>query len=96
MRVFVLEEGDSATRIKLLSFPDAPGQQPNQRFIHSTLGIRYLTLYVKDMKRALERLKKSNVTLLGQSPVDLGSGNFLTAAKDPDGNFFELIGPMKE
>ena len=96
VRVFVLDDGEQATRVKILSFPDAPGQQPNQSFIHSALGVRYLTLYVKDMKRALARLKEANVPLLADSPVDLGGGNFLTAVKDPDGVFVELIGPMKE
>lgn len=93
VRVFVLDEADQATRIKILSFPKAPGKQPDQAYIHSTTGIRYLTLYVKDVTRALERLKKEGVSLLGETPVDLGGGTFLVAVKDPDGNFIELIGP---
>jgi lactoylglutathione lyase len=92
VRVFVLDEVEQATRIKVLSFPDAPGKQPDQAYIHSTLGLRYLTLYVKDMNRALERLKQAGLALLGETPVDLGGGNLLVAVKDPDGNFFELIG----
>lgn len=93
VRVFVLDEADQATRIKILSFPTAQGKQPDQAYIHSTTGIRYLTLYVKDVTRALERLKKEGVSLLGETPVDLGGGTFLVAVKDPDGNFIELIGP---
>jgi lactoylglutathione lyase len=95
VRVFALDEGDQATRIKILSFPDAPGKQADQAFIHSTLGIRYLTLYVKDMTRALDRLKQAKVTLLGETPVELGGGTWLAAFKDPDGNFIELIGPRR-
>jgi lactoylglutathione lyase len=94
-RVFVLEEGEIATRIKLLTFPDAPGRPADQTYIHSTLGFRYLTLYVKDMNRALERLKQAKVALLGETPVDLGGGTLLVAFKDPDGNFIELIGPRR-
>ncbi len=93
VRVFVLDDGDQATRIKVLCFPKAQNKQPDQAYIHSTTGIRYLTLYVKDVTRALERLKKEGVSLLGETPVDLGGGNFLVAVKDPDGNFIELIGP---
>lgn len=93
VRVFVQDEVDQATRIKILSFPQAQGKQPDQAWIHSTLGIRYLTLYVKDVNRALERLKKAQVPLLGETPVDLGGGTCLVAVKDPDGNFIELIGP---
>ena len=93
VRVFVLGEGDLATRIKVLWFPEAPAKQPDQASIHATLGIRYLTLYVKDIDRALARLRKAGVALLGESPVDLGNRAFLVAVKDPDGNFIELIGP---
>ncbi len=95
VRVFVLDEADQATRIKILSFPDAPGKPADQAYIHSTLGIRYLTLYVKDMNRALERLKEAKVALLGETPVELGGGTWLVACKDPDGNFIELIGPRR-
>lgn len=95
VRVFVLDDGDNATRIKVLSFPEAPGKQSDQAWIHSTLGMRYLTLYVKDMNRALERLKQADVKLLGETPVDLGGGTFLVVVKDPDGNFLELIGPRR-
>ncbi len=95
VRVFVLDEADQATRIKILCFPDAPGKQADQAFIHSTLGIRYLTLYVKDINRSLERLKGAKVPLLGETPVELGGGTWLVAVKDPDGNFLELIGPRR-
>jgi catechol 2,3-dioxygenase-like lactoylglutathione lyase family enzyme len=95
VRVFVQEEVEQATRIKVLSFPQAPGKAPDQSYIHSTLGIRYLTLYVRDINRALERLKKAGVALLGDTPVELGGGTWLVAVKDPDGNFIELIGPRR-
>ena len=92
-RVFLLEEGNNATRIKVLAFPQAPGKQADQSFIHTTFGFRYLTLYVKDMNRALDRLRAAKVPLLGETPVELGGGSFLVTCKDPDGNFIELIGP---
>ncbi len=95
VRVFVLADIDQATRIKILSFPKLPSRQPRQDFIHSTLGIRYLTLYVKDINRTLQRLKEAKVPLLGETPYDLGGGNVLVAVKDPDGNFLELIGPRR-
>jgi len=95
VRVFVAEPGEQAPRIKVLEFPAAPPRQPDQRFIHTSLGVRYLTLYVKDMKQSLARLKNAGVKLEGETPVDLGGGSYLAVVKDPDGNFFELIGPMK-
>jgi catechol 2,3-dioxygenase-like lactoylglutathione lyase family enzyme len=95
VRVFVLEDIEPATRLKLLSFPEAPGKQSDQAYIHSTLGIRYLTLYVKDLNRVLERVKKAGVATLGETPVEIGAGTWLLAVKDPDGNFIELIGPRR-
>lgn len=92
-RVFALDDADNATRVKVLSFPKVHGKQPDQSYVHSTLGLRYLTLYVKDIDQALARLRGANIALLGQTPLDLGGGTFLVAIKDPDGNFYELIGP---
>jgi catechol 2,3-dioxygenase-like lactoylglutathione lyase family enzyme len=94
VRVFVMEDVAQATRIKILSFPEAKSTKQDQKFIHSTLGISYLTLFVRDMDRMLERLKKAKVPLEGKSPVDLGDGNVLVTVRDPDGNFIELIGPQ--
>lgn len=96
VRVFVLGEGEQATRIKILWFPEAASKKPDQQTIHATLGMRYLTLYVTDMNRALERLKAAKVQPLGETPFDLGGGTYITVVKDPDGNFIELIGPMKK
>ncbi len=28
----------------------------------------------------------------GETPLDLGGGSYIAVCKDPDGNFFELIG----
>jgi len=95
VRVFKLAEGEQATSIKVLSFPKAGGKKADQAFIHSTLGMRYVTLYVHDMSRALERLKAAKVKTLGETPLDLGGGTYITVVRDPDDNFFELIGPMK-
>jgi len=94
VRVFALTEGDG-TRLKVLSFPKAGAKTPEQKFIHSTLGFRYLTLYVKDMSAALARLKKAGVPTIGETPLDLGGGTMIAVVRDPDGNFVELIGPMK-
>jgi len=98
VRVFVLNDAEGATtaRIKLMAFPKAPGVKPDQKFIHSTISISYLTLFVNDLDLSVERLKKAKVKLLGKTPVDLGGGRFLAAVQDPDGNFIELIGPSKK
>ncbi len=96
IRVFVLGEGPGATKLKIMSFPDAKPAKPDQKFIHSTLGVSYLTLRVTDMDKAIEKLKKAGVKLMGKTPASLGGDNYLTTVQDPDGNFIELIGPMKK
>jgi catechol 2,3-dioxygenase-like lactoylglutathione lyase family enzyme len=95
IRVFELGEGNSATKLKLMSFPDASVAKPDRRFIHSTLGLNYLTIYPSDITPLLRRLKAASVKLLGESPVDLGGGTFLVTFQDPDGTFIELVGPAK-
>jgi lactoylglutathione lyase len=93
VRMFALGEGELATRLKIMSFPAAPGQAADQSFIHSTYGIRYLTLYVTSADRALELLKKAGVKPIGETPIALNANTRLIAVRDPDGNFIELIGP---
>ena len=93
VRVFVTDEIEGATRIKLMSFPDAGGKVADRSYIHTTIGVNYLTLFVDDMDEALERLNKADAKLLGETPVSLGGKTQLAVVRDPDGNFIELIGP---
>ncbi len=97
IRVFVLNPKAKGpkTKFKLMSFPKAPGKMQDQKFIHTSIGISYLTLFVTDMNKSVEKLKTANVKLLGKTPTDLGGGNFIAVFHDPDGNYIELIGPKK-
>ena len=96
-RVFVAVDaaGKPASKLKMMAFPKAQGKKPDQEFIHSTLGVSYLTLFVTDMDAVMNRLKKAGVKTLGKTPASIGGPNFLTVFRDPDGNFIELIGPSK-
>lgn len=80
----------------MMAFPKAQGKAPDQEFIHSTLGVSYLTLFVNDMSAVMARLKKAGVKTLGKTPAPIGGGNLLTVFRDPDGNFIELIGPANK
>ena len=97
IRVFVLNPKAKGpkTKFKLMAFPKAPGKMQDQKFIHSSIGISYLTLFVTDMNKSVEKLKAAKVKLLGKTPTDLGGGNFIAVFHDPDGNYIELIGPKK-
>ena len=54
VRRFVMADVKDAPSFKLMAFPAAPGAKPDQRFIHSTLGFSYLTLFVNDMDAAVD------------------------------------------
>lgn len=95
VRVLTLGNEKSATRIKIMEFPKAPGKKVDNQFIHSSLGFSYLTISVSDTTATVERAKKAGVYPV-KEPYQLGGGNsYLTLIKDPDGNIIELIGPKK-
>lgn len=97
VRVFVLGDEESATRLKLMEIPGVETKQSDNAYVHSQFGYRYLTILVADMNAALERLKASGGAPLADGPVLIGedpSGDYLIVVRDPDGNLIELIGPM--
>lgn len=99
IRVFVLGDGESATKLKLMQIPGAKTKKSDNQYIHSQFGFRYLTVYVTDTSAALERLTKSGVKMVAKTPMELPKGLpqgvFLTIIRDPDGNLVELVGPKK-
>ena len=99
VRIMVLGQTPGATKVKLMEFRDAPGARPDNRFIHSTLGVRYLTLYVTEIDAAVERARKAGAAPLAKGPIVLPkgfpAGVYLAVVRDPDGNMIELVGPRK-
>lgn len=93
VEVLKLGSGANATQLKLMSFGDRAKKQDNE-FIHSQTGVQYITLSATNLAPILDRLKKNNIPLLGESPVSVGEDHFVVV-KDPDGTFVELIGPME-
>ncbi|MHC4559994.1 MAG: VOC family protein [Planctomycetota bacterium] len=95
VKVLVLGDEASSTKIKIMEFPKAPGKKVDNQFIHSSLGYSYLTIFVSDTTAAVERAKKAGVVPV-KEPYQLGGGNYyLTLVRDPDGNIIELVGPKK-
>ncbi len=100
IRVLVLGEGDTATKLKLMEVRNTSPRSGDTEFIHSHTGFRYLTIFVADTDAALARLAKLGVQPIAKGPVDLPTslapaGMHLTCVRDPDGNIVELIGPRK-
>lgn len=90
--VLKLEDSDDAQEWKVMSF----GKKANHikpTYMSDDTGIQYCTIFVKSMQPFLERIKKHHVKLLGETPVMLDSERQFVLIQDPDGNFFELIGP---
>ncbi len=100
IRVLVLGEGNSATKLKLMAVPGAANRKSDNSFIHSQLGYSYLTIYVADADATLARLKQAGAKPVAKGPVPLPegfpAGMTLTVVRDPDGNLIELIGPSKK
>jgi catechol 2,3-dioxygenase-like lactoylglutathione lyase family enzyme len=94
VRVFVLGNEPTATKIKLIEFPKVASKKVDHTFIHSSLGFSYLTVFVTDTATAVDRALKAGATLVKRKPYRLRGGkNYLTLVRDPDGNIIELVGP---
>ena len=91
--VLRLEDSEDATQWKLMSF-DKKSRHPQQKFIQDDIGMQYITIFVKELRPFVERIKKHKVPFLGDTPVVLNENNHFVFVQDPDGNFIELIGPM--
>jgi len=96
VRVFILKIESTATKIKLIEFPKVPSKKVDHRFIHSSLGYSYLTIFVSDTTAAVERARKAGAVFVKDEPYRLSNGDrYLTLVRDPDGNIIELVGPKK-
>jgi lactoylglutathione lyase len=99
VRVLVLGDEATATRLKLMQMPGVKPKKSDNEFIHSQFGFRYLTIAVTDMNVSVARLQKAGVKPLGKCPLalpkPLPEGVYLTVFRDPDGNLVEFVGPKK-
>ena len=99
VRVLVLGDGDSATKLKLIEFPGGKSKKNDSEFIDAEFGFRYLTIFINDTGAATKRLDKAGVKPIakGTQPLPKGfpEGVFLTIVRDPDGNLVELVGAKK-
>ena len=97
IRVLVLGEGESATKLKLMQVKDGGNKKPDHSHIDTTLGLSYITIVVKSTDEALKRLSKANIKPIADGPAtlpdSLNPALALTIVRDPDGNLVELVGP---
>jgi catechol 2,3-dioxygenase-like lactoylglutathione lyase family enzyme len=100
VHVLVLGDGPTATKLKLMQFKTAPGARVDNSFIHSSYGFRYLTIFVKDLNKGVERAEQYGVKPIGKGvqplPAGFPEGVGLALYRDPDGHFIELVGPWKK
>ena len=93
------DSGEEATKLKLMQVKKSGGKA-NLDYIDSTLGFSYITIFINDTDKALERLKKAGVKPIAKGPVtlpeNLDPSLALTIVRDPDGNFVELVGPKSK
>ncbi len=100
VHVLALGEAAEAAKLKLMQIPETEPATCPSEFIHSAYGIRYLTIFVKDLTAALRRAADAGARPLVNGPVrfpeELGDHNWLACLRDPDGNIVELIGPVRK
>ncbi len=94
VRVFALKNESTATRIKLMSFPDSPAKKVDNTYINSSLGYSYLTLLVADTTASVQRVKAAGYSPV-KEPYRINANTYLTLVKDPDGNIIEFVGPKQ-
>ncbi len=94
VHVLKLEDHPEATSWKLISF-GKEGTHPIPEFIQDDTGMQYITLRVKSLAPLLERIRKHDIELLGQTPVPFDAERYFALIRDPDGTFIELIGPLQ-
>ena len=92
--VLKLQDSPDANQWKLMSFKKE-GSHPMSTYIHDDTGPQYITISVNSLEPILQRIKKHNVKLLGETPVALGETDHFVLVQDPDGTIIELIGPLK-
>lgn len=93
VRVFTAADKNKATKIKLMEFPKAPPAKVDTTYISSSLGFRYITIFINDTTASLARAKKAGATVIKEAYPLAGGEDYLSLVRDPDGNIIELIGP---
>jgi len=93
VRVMVLGGEVNATKIKLMQIPQGTNKKVDHQFINASLGLSYLTIFVKDTQKAVERCRRAGVRPIKPPFALLPPMKYLTLVRDPDGNLIELVEP---
>ena len=81
--------------LKFISFKEIESESPSKDFIHSSIGLGFITIKVENMDEQLRRLKKANIEFLGETPTRLWN-EYFAVFRDPSGKMVELVAPYKE
>ena len=92
--ILKLEDSPEANKWKIMSFKKEPGH-PMPKYIQDDTGMQYITIMVTSLEPFLQRIKKHNVKLMGDTPIPLGPDQHFVLVQDPDGTIVELIGPLQ-
>lgn len=90
VKVLKLYEDPNATEYKLMSFGNT--KNPEETHIQERNGMRYITLFYKNLDNVIQRLKANNIKFLSEEPTIIPDGRRFVLVQDPDGVFIELIG----
>lgn len=91
--VLKLQDSPFANEWKLMSF-NRPAGQNRPAHIEDATGMRYITIFLHDLKPVVKRIRDNGIALLGETPVLMDDSRYFVLIQDPDGIFVELIGAM--
>lgn len=99
VRTMSLGEGPDSTNLKFLEFKDLALERSPGPYIHSALGVRYITIAVDDIGVALAKAAEHGIKPIEKGPIQgrsgFGKGFWLALLKDPDGNIVEMVSIKK-
>lgn len=100
IRLLSMGEGKSASRLKIIEASHLAPENQIPAVVSSANGMRYMTVFVSDLKAVLKRLNTNfeGIEPILQTTIDKGTSDETTIAvvPDPDGNLIEIVGTGDE
>jgi glyoxylase I family protein len=79
-----------ATTLKLVKWNDVPTASNPPGGLHTALGMRYLTIWVKNLVESTAACAAAGYNVVVQ-PSEIRKGVSISMVEDPDGNWVELL-----
>jgi glyoxylase I family protein len=78
------------TTLKLVKWNNVPGAANPPGGLHTAVGLRYITIWVKNLTEATAACDTAGYKVVVQ-PSEIRKGVSISMVEDPDGNWVELL-----